>query len=130
MGPPTCTGDLFWEAAWSTDYGDYCGYPTSSGQSMSLYTKPVPHAPGNPQSPVVVNPQVPVSVNPETPVSALDWSLKDWYHVHYYQLGIFLVSLSVVLCVVNLCMTMTRPRRKGKLYAPVKYMESDMESDV
>merc|ERR1719412_1489961 len=36
--PPGCTGELFWEAASPTHYGDYCGYPTISGQTEIFET--------------------------------------------------------------------------------------------
>jgi len=106
--PRECVGTM------KTSNTDYCGRsnsPCSSAQSVS-------------------NPSIPVSVIPETPVLVFALSIKDWYEAHYYELGLFLVSLLVVLCVINVCVVMNRPRRKVKVYAPVKYMESDTESTV
>jgi len=124
--PPGCVGSM--------DAGqDYCGNPlfsTSSGKSVPVHIEPDSPVNVNPQVPVSVNPQVPNSVNPETPLLVFDPSIKEWYHAHYYELSLFLVSLLVVLCVVNVCVVMNRPRRKVKVYAPVKYMESETESPL
>ena len=58
----------------------------------------------------------------------MDANWSDWYQLHYYDVVTWLLTALVVLCAVNLCVTV-RQRQQAQ-YVVVKHFDPENERDV
>ena len=63
--------------------------------------------------------------NVEEPMNG-NWS--HWYQLHYYDLVVICLSILVVFCTVNLCLT--RQQRERTPYGVVSHFDTESECDV
>ena len=63
--------------------------------------------------------------NVEEPMNR-NWS--HWYQLHYYDLVVICLSMLVVLCIVNLCLTLQQ--REQTPYGVVSHFDTESECDV